>query len=117
MPAAASALAAAARASDATLASVTTLESVLARASEIRGIAAAHGARNVRVVGSVARGTDRLDSDVDLLVAFDPGVGLLEHAKLVLELESLLGRKVDVASERGVRPEIRRALEVDTRPL
>ncbi len=71
----------------------------------------------MRLVGSVARGTDRVDSDVDLLVAFDPNVGLLAHAKLVLELERLLGRKVDVASERGVRPELRRKLEADARPL
>ena len=93
------------------------LDAVLQKADEIRAIALAHGARNVRVVGSVARRTDREDSDVDLLVSFDPGVGLLEHAKLVLELEHLLGRKVDVASERGVRPTVRRNLEADARSL
>jgi hypothetical protein len=69
------------------------------------------------VVGSVARGTDREDSDLDLLVTFDPGVGLLEHAQLVLDLEQFLGRKVDVASERGVRPAVRRNLDVDAKPL
>ncbi len=93
------------------------LDIVLQRAKEIRAIALAHGARNVRVVGSVARRTDRDDSDLDLLVSFDPGVGLFEHAKLVLELEQLLGRKVDVASERGVRPAVRRNLEADAMPL
>lgn len=87
------------------------------RAAEIRAIAAAHGARNVRVVGSVARGTERGDSDVDLLVTFDPDVGLLAHAKLILELEQLLGRKVDVASDRGVRPAVRQALAADARLL
>lgn len=102
---------------DATLRSVSTLDAVLQRANEIRAIAAAHGARNVRVVGSVARGTNREDSDLDLLVTFDPGVGLLEHAKLVLDLEQFLGRKVDVASERGVRPAVRRNLDVDAKPL
>lgn len=96
---------------------MTTLEAVQSRANEIRAIAAAHGARNVRVTGSVARGTDREDSDVDLLVTFDQGTGLLEHAKLVLELERLLGRKVDVASDRGVRAKVRRNLEADAKPL
>jgi predicted nucleotidyltransferase len=102
---------------DATLQRVSALEVVRSRASEIRAIAAAHGARNVRVVGSVARGTDRQDSDLDLLVNFDQGVGLLDHAKLVLELEALLGCKVDVASERGVRTNIRIRLEADAKPL
>lgn len=96
---------------------MTTLQTLRDRAAEIRAIAAAHGARNLRVVGSVARGTDGADSDVDLLVAFDPGVGLLEHARLVQELESLLGKKVDIASERGVRPQVRVRLEADAQPL
>jgi predicted nucleotidyltransferase len=102
---------------DAILCTVSALEIVRSRASQIRAVAAAHGARNIRVVGSVARGTDRADSDLDLLVTFDPGVGLLAHAKLVLELERLMGRKVDVASERGVRATIRRNLEADAKPL
>ncbi len=96
---------------------MSTLDLVFQRAPEIRSIAAAHGASNVRVVGSVARGTDRADSDLDLLVTFDPGVGLLQHAKLVLALEQLLARKVDVASERGVRPAVRRNLDADAKPL
>ena len=93
------------------------LAAIREKATQIREIAATHGARNVRVVGSVARGTDRPDSDLDLLVTFDQGVGLLEHAQLVLELESLLQRRVDVASDRGVRPAIRAHLEVDAKPL
>jgi predicted nucleotidyltransferase len=96
---------------------VSTLAVLQQRSEEIRTIAAAHGARNVRVVGSVARGTDREDSDIDLLVTFDPGVGLPAHAKLILELERLLGRKVDVANDRGVRPAVRQTLTADARPL
>jgi hypothetical protein len=96
----------------------TTLQSSsFAVPASIRAIAAAHGARNIRVVGSVARGTDRDDSDLDLLVTFDPDVGLLAHAKLILELERLLGRKVDVASERGVRATVRHNLDADAKPL
>jgi uncharacterized protein len=96
---------------------VSTLDGIRQRATEIRAIAAEHGARNVRVVGSVARGTDREDSDLDLVVTFDPGVGLLSHATLILELERLLGRRVDVASERGLRPAVREKLEADAKPL
>jgi len=74
---------------------------------EILSIAARHGARDVRVFGSVARGEDRPDSDVDFLVKLDPGTTLLKHAALVRELEALLGCKVDVVSERALRERIR----------
>jgi predicted nucleotidyltransferase len=50
-------------------------------------------------------------------VTFDRGVGLLEHAKLVLALEQLLERKVEVASDRGVRPAVRQRLEADAKAL
>jgi len=78
-----------------------------AQRDEVLRIAARHGAHNVRVFGSVARGEDRGDSDVDLLVELAPGVTLLRHAALVRELEALLGRKVDVVSERALRPQLR----------
>jgi len=74
---------------------------------EIRAIAARHGASRVRIFGSVARGEDDARSDIDLLVTFAPGTGLLDYAALVDELEQLLGRKVDVASEAGLRPRVR----------
>jgi uncharacterized protein len=70
-------------------------------------IAEKHGARNVRVFGSVARGEDDGDSDVDLLVRFDPDRSLLDHAGLWLELQEALGCKVDVVSDRGLKPRIR----------
>ncbi len=74
---------------------------------EILRIAARHGASNVRVFGSVARGEADAQSDVDLLVELERGRSLLDHAALMLDLESLLGRRVDVATERGLRPQIR----------
>ena len=61
----------------------------------------------MRVFGSVARGEDRPDSDVDFLVEFEPGRGLLNHAALVEELEQYLGCKVDVVSRNGLKPRIR----------
>lgn len=77
------------------------------RREEILKIAAKHGARNVRVFGSVARGEADFQSDIDLLVEFKRGTTLLGHAALVQELEDLLGVKVDVVSERGLRDRVR----------
>ena len=75
--------------------------------NEIREIAAKHGARNVRVFGSVARGEARLDSDLDLLVDMDPGRTLFDMGGLVMELRDLLGLRVDVVTERGLKARIR----------
>ena len=70
-------------------------------------LAARHGARNVRVFGSVARGEADAQSDIDLLVEFEPDRSLLDHAALWLELQELLGCKVDVVSEAGVKARMR----------
>ena len=75
---------------------------------KILQIAARHGARKVRVFGSVARGTARRGSDVDFLVEMEEGRSLLDHAALILDLERLLKRPVDVASERGLRRPLRK---------
>ena len=74
---------------------------------EIREIAAKHGARNVRVFGSVARGEATIDSDLDLLVDMDPGRTLFDMGGLVMELRDLLGLHVDVVTERGLKARIR----------
>jgi predicted nucleotidyltransferase len=76
-------------------------------------IAARHGATDVRLIGSVARGEARPDSDVDLLVTWSEGTSLLNHAALMLELERLLGRKVDIASDGWVKPSIRNSVYRD----
>jgi predicted nucleotidyltransferase len=87
------------------------------RREEIISIAAKHGARNVRVFGSVARGEDDDKSDIDLLVEFESGRSLLDHAGLWLELQDLLGCKVDVVSERGIKPRIRDRVLREAVPL
>ena len=74
---------------------------------EILRIAARHGARRVRLFGSVVRGDAEPQSDVDVLVDFERGRSLFDHAALMLELEALLGCKVDVVTERGLRERIR----------
>ena len=84
---------------------------------EILRIAAQHGARNVRIFGSVARGEAKLDSDVDVLVDLEPGRSVFEHAALMLELEELLRCKVDVATERGLRARVRDRVLREAVPL
>lgn len=74
---------------------------------EILRIAAKHGARNIRVFGSVVRGEDGPESDLDLLVHFDEGRSLLDHAALMLELQRALGRDVDIASDEGLKERVR----------
>lgn len=65
------------------------------------------GARDVRVFGSVARGEERPDSDIDFLVTLDPGRTLMDLARLESRLESLLGRPVDVTTVAGLREPVR----------
>ena len=74
---------------------------------DILRIAKRHGARNIRVFGSVARGEARPDSDVDFLVEMEPGRSLLDMGGLLMELQEVLGRHVDVVTERGVKARIR----------
>jgi len=81
-------------------------EKVKAKRQDILAIAARHGARNVRLFGSIARGEADDRSDVDLLVDMEPGRSLLDHAALSIELNRLLNCKVDVISERGLKPRI-----------
>jgi hypothetical protein len=77
------------------------------RREEILRIASSHGATRVRVFGSVARGEDDARSDVDFLVELAPGRSLFDLGGIQFELESLLGRHVDVVTERGLKRRIR----------
>jgi len=70
-------------------------------------IAARHGAHNVRIFGSVARGEADEQSDIDFLVELEPGRNLLDLGGLLMDLQELLGRNVDVITERGLKPRIR----------
>lgn len=84
---------------------------------DILRVAASHGARNIRVFGSAARGEADESSDIDLLVDMDPNRSLLDVAALVADLRELLGRKVDVVSEKGLYWLLRRRILKEARPL
>src|SRR3990167_6605358 len=88
-----------------------------AKKGEILRIAAKHGARNVRVFGSVARGEAGPDSDVDLLVDMEPGRSLLDLGGLWSDLSELLGREVDVVTEKSIYWLLRRRIFKEARPL
>ncbi len=74
---------------------------------DILRLAARHGARKVRVFGSVARGETRPDSDIDFLVDLETGRSLLDLGGLLMDLQDLLHCKVDVVTEKGLRSRIR----------
>jgi predicted nucleotidyltransferase len=93
------------------------LERLRTRRTEILACAADHGARNIRVFGSVARGEAGTTSDVDLLVEMQPGRNLLDLVGFQQDLEDLLGTHVDVLSDGGVSPHLRERIYADAVPL
>jgi len=94
-----------------------TKEDILKRRDAILRIARRRGAHDVRLFGSVARGDATERSDLDLIVKFEPGRTLLDHAGLIGDLEDLLGTKVDVIDADGMRPRFRAVVENEASPL
>ena len=84
---------------------------------EILRIAARHGARNVRVFGSVARGEAEEDSDIDLLVEVGPDHTPYFPGGLLVDLEDLLERKVDIVTEGGLHWYIKERVLKEAVPL
>jgi predicted nucleotidyltransferase len=83
----------------------------------IQQIAKKHGVVRLRVFGSVARGDTTPNSDVDFLVETGPNTSAWFPAGLVLDLESLLGQRVEIVTERALRPELRESVLRDARPI
>lgn len=79
-----------------------TRRDLLKQREAILGIARRHGAHDVRVFGSVARGGADATSDLDLIVRFDPDRTLMDHGELIMDLRDLLHVEVDVISEAGM---------------
>lgn len=83
----------------------------------VRRLAEENGATDVRVFGSFARGTERPDSDLDLLIKLKPGGSLLDLVGMKLAIEDVLQRKVDVVTERSLSPYIREQILQEAVPL
>jgi predicted nucleotidyltransferase len=84
----------------------------------ILALAAKHGATDVRIFGSVARGDDDETSDIDVLVKMLPGRSLFDMGGLLMDLRELLGCKVDVISEhKDMRPHFREEVMRDAVPV
>lgn len=83
------------------------------RRAEMIRIAAEHGVHVLGVFGSVARGEDRPDSDIDLLVELPEGMGMLGLGRVREALEDLLGCSVDLIPEADLKPKVRPAVEAD----
>ena len=96
---------------------MTLLEQVQSKREDILRLAARRGVRNVRLFGSVARDEAGPDSDVDFLVDLEPGRSLLDLGGLLMDLQKLMGRKVDVVTETGLRPRLRPRVLREARPL
>lgn len=92
------------------------LEELRKYKAQILDVARANGISNVRVFGSVARGEAQEDSDLDLLVSAEPGIGL-KFFTFETELEALLHRKVDVVSDKYINPHIQPYIMRDAQPL
>lgn len=84
------------------------LQSLLTeKREEIIKVAESYGVRRIRVFGSVVRGEADERSDIDFLVEMEPGRSLLDLGGLLMNLQEVLGRPVDVVTERGLNPRIR----------
>ena len=92
-------------------------EVVMPNRDRIMQTAALYGAHSIRVFGSVARRQDDADSDIDFLVAMEPGRSLFDLGGLLMDLEKLLNTKVDVVTERGLKDRIRERVLNEAVPL
>jgi uncharacterized protein len=92
-------------------------EALAKHRDKLLAIAAGHGASNLRVFGSVAKGVDREGSDIDLLVDVRKGTSLFDLVGMQQDFEDLLGIKVDLLTELGLHPEIKERILAEARAL
>ena len=96
---------------------MTTAQMLKDKREDILRIAAQRGAYNVRVFGSVARGDERPNSDVDFLVDLKPGRSLFDLGGLLMDLQKLFDRKVDVVTENGLHWYIKERILSEAKPI
>ena len=96
---------------------MSTPEALKLKRADILRLAHEHGAHNIRVFGSMARGEARADSDVDLLVEMDSGRSLPDLIELTKNLETLLERKVDILTDEGLSPYLEQRIHAEAIPL
>jgi len=83
----------------------------------ILALAQRHGASNVRIFGSVARGQELPGSDLDILIDLDPGRNLFDMGGLLEDLRELLNSRVDLVEARSLHPRIRARILAEAVPL
>ena len=94
-----------------------TAEIIADKKEQILASAAKHGASNVRMFGSVAKGTADEKSDIDFLVDLEGGRSLFDLGGLLMDLQELFGREVDVLTENGLHWYIKKQVISDARPV
>ena len=84
-------------------------------AKQLADVCRRHHIRELAVFGSAARGDAHPDSDIDVLVEFEPAarIGFIALSRLNRDLETLLGRRVDVVTKRGLNPLIRERVQAE----
>jgi predicted nucleotidyltransferase len=92
-------------------------ETIGDKRAQILALAAKYGASHVRVFGSVANGTADENSDIDFLVDLEPGRSLFDVGGLLMELQELLARKVDVVTEKGLHWYIKERVLSEAKPI
>jgi len=94
-----------------------TFDDIRNNKDKIIQIAACRGASHIRIFGSIARGEERPESDLDLLVDFEPGRSLIDYVGLIQDLREYLGYDVDVVTEKGLSSHIRERILQEAVPL
>jgi len=87
------------------------------RSEDIKKIAGLHGAKNIRIFGSTARGEERLESDIDFLVDIGEETSSWFPAGLIMDLEKILGRRVEVVTETGLNHLLRDQILNEAKPI
>jgi predicted nucleotidyltransferase len=94
-----------------------TADLLKSKREEIMRLAARRGVKNIRVFGSAARGESKPDSDIDFLVEMEPDRSLFDLGGLLMDLQLLLGRDVDIVTEKALHWYIRDRVLSEAKPL